>query len=217
MGGALAGLVILVIGDSQMMGMLPTLHGELMGAGATVYSYAVCGSTPEDWIMLSTASCGTLERQGNAPAVRTTKSGPGWNVADLIAQHHPSLIIVELGDAMAGYGGHLELGWVHEQISGLTGKLAASHVSCVWVGPPWGEDKRPFRKTVAQVEDISRLLAQSVAPCRYIDSTTFSRPGEWQTRDGSHLEPDGLRRWSVAIVASVERLQSQGALVAQQH
>ena len=217
MGGALAGLVILVIGDSQMMGMLSTLQDQLLDAGATVHSYAVCGSTAEDWTMPSTASCGTLERQGRTPAVLNMKAGPTWNLSNLIAQDRPNLIVVELGDAMAGYGGHLELGWVHDQISGLTAKIAASRASCVWVGPPWGEDKGSYRKTVAQVQGMSQLLSQSVAPCHYIDSTTLSRPGDWHTRDGSHLEPDGYRRWSVGIVGAIERLRGQGALGTVQH
>jgi hypothetical protein len=209
MSAALAGLAILVIGDSQMMGMLPTLHNQLEDAGATVYSYAVCGSTAQDWIIPTTASCGMLHRDDKAAAVLDMKPGPTWNITNLIAQHHPNLIVVELGDTMAGYGGHLELGWVHEQISGLTAKIAASHISCVWVGPVWGEDNGPYHKTTAQVQAMSQLLSQSVAPCQYIDSTTFSRPGEWHTRDGGHLEPDGYRKWAVAITASIEKLKGQ--------
>lgn len=209
MSAALAGLAILVIGDSQLMGMLPVLHNQLEDAGATVYSYAVCGSTAQDWIIPTTASCGMLHRDDKAAAVLDMKPGPTWNITNLIAQHHPNLIVVELGDTMAGYGGHMELGWVHEQISGLTGKIAASRISCVWVGPPWGEDNGPYHKTTAQVQAISQLLSQSVAPCRYIDSTAFSRPGEWHTRDGGHLEPDGYRKWAMAITASIEQLKGQ--------
>jgi|SRR5579872_3312649 len=215
MSAALAGLAILVIGDSQMMGMLPTLHDQLEGAGATVYSYAVCGSTAQDWITPSTTSCGKLSRQDKAAAALDMKAGPTWNITNLIAEHHPNLIVVELGDTMAGYGGHIELGWVHEQISGLTAKIAASHVSCVWVGPAWGQDSGPYHKSVATVQAMSQLLSQSVAPCQYIDTTTFSRPGEWQTRDGSHLEPDGYRKWAVAITGSIERLKAQGTLLAE--
>jgi hypothetical protein len=92
MSSALAGLVILVIGDSQMMNMLNNLHSQLQDNGATVYSYAMCGSTPADWITPSIASCGTGERQDKSPAVFDLKSHPGWNVNDLIARHHPQLI-----------------------------------------------------------------------------------------------------------------------------
>src|SRR5277367_1868623 len=108
MSSALAGLVILVIGDSQMMNMLNNLHSQLQDNGATVYSYAMCGSTPADWITPSVASCGTGERQDKSPAVFDLKSHPGWSINDLIARHHPQLIVVELGDTMAGYGAHLD-------------------------------------------------------------------------------------------------------------
>jgi hypothetical protein len=209
MSAALAGLAILVIGDSQMMGMLPTLHNQLEDAGATAYSYAVCGSTAQDWIVPTTASCGMLHRDDKAPAVLDMKPGPTWTVTNLIAQHHPNLIVVELGDTMAGYDGKMELGWVHEQISGLTAKIAASHVPCVWVGPTWGSDTGPYHKSTATVQAMAQLLSKSVAPCQYIDSTAFSRPGEWQTRDGAHLEPDAYRKWAVAITGSLERLKGQ--------
>jgi hypothetical protein len=212
MSSALAGLVILVIGDSQMMNMLTNLHSQLQDNGATVYSYAMCGSTPADWITPSIASCGTGERQDKSPAVFDLKSHPGWNVNDLIARHHPQLIVVELGDTMAGYGAQLELSWIHQQVSGLTGRIAADKIPCVWVGPTWGQDEPPYRKSVASVQAISQLLSASVAPCNYVDSTGFSRPGEWPTRDGGHLQPDGYRKWAKAISDAIVRLKGQGAL-----
>jgi len=212
MSGALAGLVILAIGDSQMMNMLTNLHNQLEDAGAVVYSYAVCGSTPQDWISPSVTSCGTGEHADKAPVVIQQGSRPTWNINNLIAQDHPNLILVELADTMAGYGAQMELPWIHQQINGLTGRIAATHISCVWVGPAWGQDSGPYHKTVARVQEMSQLLSSSVAPCAYIDSTTFSRPGEWQTKDGGHLEPDAYRKWAMAITASVVKLKGQGAL-----
>ena len=32
--------------------------------------------------------------------------------------------------------------------------------------------------------------SKSVAPCAFIDSTRFARPGEWPTTDGQHLTQD---------------------------
>jgi len=209
MGGALAGLVILVIGDSQMMNMLPSLHNALETDGAVVHSYAVCGSTAQDWVVPGIASCGTLERQDKAAAVLDQKSKPTWNISTLIAQHHPNLIVVQLGDTFAGFGGQIEQGWVHQQITALTGKIAASNVSCVWIGPTWGKNAGPYHRTDAEVQAFSQLLSTSVAPCTFINSTTFARPGEWQTRDGGHLEPDGYRKWSAAITATIVRLKGK--------
>ncbi len=209
---ALAGLVILVIGDSQMMNMLTNLHNQLEDNGAVVYSYAVCGATPQDWIAPSVTSCGTGEHQDKAPVVMTQGSRPTWNINNLIAQHHPNLIVVELGGTMAGYGEQLELPWVHQQVNGLTSRIAASKISCVWVGPTWGGDKGPYHNSVAGVQQLTQVLSTSVAPCNYIDSTAFSRPGDWQTRDGGHLEPDGYRKWATAINSSIVKLKGQGQL-----
>jgi hypothetical protein len=214
MNAALAGLVIVAIGDSQMMNMLSNLHNQLESAGAVVYSYAVCGSTAADWISPSVTSCGTGEHQDKSPVVFDQKPHPGWNISDLIARHHPNLIIVELGDTMAGYGSQMELPWIHDQITGLTGRIAANKVSCVWVGPAWGQDSGPYHKSVTRVQEMSKLLSTSVSPCSYVDSTTFSRPGEWQTRDGGHLEPDAYRKWAMGITNAIEQLKGQGALSA---
>jgi hypothetical protein len=213
MGSALAGLVILVIGDSQMMSLITTLHDQLEGNGAVVYTYAVCGSTAADWISPSTASCGTGQHLDKTPATFDQKPHNGWNINELIARHHPNLIIVELGDTMAGYGGQMELPWIHEQVTGLTGRIAANKISCVWVGPTWGVDEAPYHKSVTRVKEISQILSQSVAPCTYVDSTAFARPGEWPTRDGGHLQPDSYRKWGKAISDTIVQLKSRGALV----
>ena len=115
---------------------------------------------------------------------------------------------------MAGYGGKMEPGWIHEQISGLTARISAAHVSCVWVGPTWGKNEGPYRRSDAEVQAMSRLLSSSVAPCAYIDSTAFARPGEWPTRDGGHLFPDGYRKWAKAIADSIVQMKSKFAATA---
>jgi lysophospholipase L1-like esterase len=51
-----------------------------------------------------------------------------------------------------------------------------------------------------------------VAPCNFFDSTNFARPGELQTTDGTHLSPDGYRRWGKAIADGVVRFKGQGML-----
>jgi hypothetical protein len=210
MNGALAGLVILAIGDSQMMNLITNLHSKLEDAGAVVHSYAMCGATAADWVSPSTTSCGTGERHDKSPAVFSEAPRVTWNIGDLIKQYRPNLVVVELGDTMAGYGSQIELPWVLEQVHALTGKIAANNVACVWVGPTWGQDVAPYHKSEKQVRDISELLARSVAPCKYIDSTAFARPGEWPTRDGGHFQPDGYRKWGTAIADAIVRLNGQG-------
>jgi hypothetical protein len=214
-GGALAGLAILVIGDSHMFNLMLPLHSQLEDAGANVDTYAMCGATAQDWLSKATLACGRGERHGKGPPTIDFKNLlPTYVLSDLVAQHHPNLVIVELGDVMEGYSssGTPDNAWIHQQVGSLTGKIAAAHISCVWVGPTWGQDKPPYNKTEAGVKAIAALLSQSVAPCAYIDGTTFARPGEWPTKDGSHLMPDGYRKWSQDIVDAIERLKSQGAL-----
>jgi hypothetical protein len=209
-------LVILVIGDSHMFNLMSPLHSELENAGATVHSYAMCGATAQDWLSRATLACGRGERHEKGPPVIDYKNLlPTYLLSDLIARNHPNLIVVELGDVMEGYSsGAPDRAWIHQQVTTLTGKIAAAHISCIWVGPTWGQDKPPYNKTEPGVRAIAGLLSQSVAPCSYIDSTAFAHPGEWPTKDGSHLMPDGYRKWSQDIVNAIERLKGQGVLAA---
>jgi hypothetical protein len=206
---ALAGLVILVIGDSQMKGLITGLHDQLVDAGASVHSYLMCGATAQDWLIRSTVSCGRGEHHDRGPvAVSANQRLPTYELGDLIAKNHPNLVIVELGERLEP-----DHTWVRQEVHTLAGKIAADHISCVWVGPIWGQDKPPYATTDAGIREISQLLSGSVAPCAFIDSTTFARPGEIQTTDGTHLVPDGYRRWGKAISDSIIRLKSQGALI----
>ena len=138
---------------------------------------------------------------------------PTYSLPQLIETYHPNLIVVELGDTMAGYGQpHMDRSWVLPQVHALTGRIAASGIACDWVGPTWGQNSPPYQKDDTRVKEIAQLLSESVAPCKYVDSTAFSRPGEWPTKDGSHLLPDGYRRWGRDIADEIVRLKSQGAL-----
>jgi lysophospholipase L1-like esterase len=210
MNAALAGLVILVIGDSQMKGLIYSLHDELESDGAAIHSYLMCGATAQDWLAHSTVSCGRGERhEHGAPSINTTQTLPTYRLPDLIAQNHPNLVIVELGEKLEP-----DHSWVKQEVHTLATRIAANHLPCVWVGPTWGQNKPSYPTTDASVTDITQLLAGSVAPCSFFDSTTFARPGELQTVDGTHLTPDGYRRWGKAIADGVVRLHGQGALTA---
>lgn len=212
MNAALAGLAILMIGDSHMFNLMSPLHSQLQEAGASVNSYAMCGATAQDWLSRSTLSCGRGERHENGrPAVDYKSLLPTFVLSDLINKDHPNLIVVELGDVMEGYSSHPpDDSWIRQQVGALTGMIASRHIPCVWVGPTWGQDKPPYNKTEAGVKAIAELLSHTVAPCSYIDGTSFVRPGEWPTKDGSHLLPDGYRRWSQNITDAITRLKAQG-------
>jgi hypothetical protein len=203
-------LVILVIGDSQMKGLIYDLHDQLEDAGASVHSYLMCGATAQDWLAHSTVSCGRGERHDHgAPVVNTTQQLPTYSLPDLIEKNHPNLIVVELGEKLEP-----DHAWVQQEVHTLTSRIAANHISCVWVGPTWGQNKSPYPTTDASIRDLTALLSSSVAPCAFFDSTTFARPGELQTTDGTHLSPDGYRRWGKAIADGIVRLHGQNALSA---
>jgi hypothetical protein len=216
MNGALAGLVILVIGDSHMIfGVQSNFHSQLEANGAVVHSYAMCGATAADWLYPSTlakwtAGCGRGERHENAaPIIENQGGSRTYVLSELLAKHHPSLVVVELADTMAGY----EPSWVLQQVHGFNGLVTANHISCVWVGPVWGQDKPPYNKTDVKVRAMTQLLSESVSPCSFIDSTAFCRPGEWPTKDGTHLAPDGYRRWATELTSAILKLKGQGVLV----
>jgi hypothetical protein len=210
MNAALAGLVILVIGDSQMKGLIYDLHDQLEDAGASVHSYLMCGATAQDWLTHSTVSCGRGERHDHTgPVINSTQQLPTYSLSDLIEKNHPNLVVVELGEKLEP-----DHSWVKQEVHALTSRIAANHISCVWVGPTWGQEKPSYPTTDASIRDLTVLLSSSVAPCAFFDSTTFARPGELQTTDGTHLSPDGYRRWGKAIADGIVRLQGQSALSA---
>jgi hypothetical protein len=213
---ALAGLVVLVLGDSHMAGrdyLLTSLHDQLVAEGASVHSYGMCGAAAGDWLYPTTVACGHGEHHDRQPPMFDTKKAATWQLGELIAKHHPNLIVIESADAMAGYGSpEMPKPWIYEQVRAFVGKVKAQNISCMWVGPVFGNDGPPYHKSVTRVRELSQFLSQSVAPCTYIDSTTFARPGEWPTPDGQHLTPAGYKLWGQDIAQAITRLRTQAGL-----
>lgn len=212
MSGALAGLAILVIGDSHIaaLGQFNNLlHEELVEQGAEVNSFGVCSSLPDDWLQPSQTPCGRGERHGNGPA-QLSKSGSaqGWLLPTLIAQYKPNLVVVEMGDTLAGYGEAPDLpkASIAKQVSDLLQPIKADKVSCIWIGPPWGTEGGAYKKTFTRVKELSDYLSQIVVPCHYVDSLQASRPGEWPTVDGVHLTASGTRLWDNYIISSIDQI-----------
>ncbi len=208
---ALAGLVLLVIGDSHMVSqgyLISTLHDSLVSQQAVVHSYGTCGANAGDWVYGMTGNCGQAERHGqSAPLVDYSKTAKGWTIKGLIEQHRPNLVVVQMGDTMGGYGrAALPQAWIYGKVRALTTAIKAQNVACIWVGPPWGSEGSGYMKTHARVREMSDFLAQAVAPCTYIDSTTFSKQGEWPTTDGQHFSRSGYLAWGKSIADSIVRL-----------
>ncbi|MNN74371.1 hypothetical protein D3C81_1905620 [compost metagenome] len=56
---------------------------------------------------------------------------------------------------------------------------------------------------------MSNFLATNVAPCTYIDSLSFSKPGEWVTIDGQHFTIAGYKSWANAIGTALGNLPKE--------
>jgi hypothetical protein len=212
---ALAGLVILIIGDSHNASkdfLLTSLNDALINQGAVVQSYGVCGSQPHDWVKETELPCGRGERHNSdEPIIDKSPKVKTWSLASLIQQHHPDLLIVELGDNMGGYGitPTLPKDWISFEVQEMLKPIEEHKLPCIWVGPPWGSEGGPSNKTYARVQDLSQYLSQIVYPCRYVDSLRFSQPGQWTTFDGEHLTPDSYRIWGDDIADATARLAAQ--------
>jgi lysophospholipase L1-like esterase len=217
MNGALAGLTILVLGDSHMADtsyLISSLHEALEAQGATVDSYGMCGASADAWLERTTVSCGRAERHGTSGAISEKgKQEFTWQINDLLNKHHPNLVIVEAGDAMGGYGSpQLPRAWIYDQTHALATRIKAANAACVWVGPVYGDVNSPYHKADDRVRELSQFLSQSVAPCIYVDSLQFAQPHEWPTTDGQHLTTPGYRAWSADIANAVVRLKTQNQL-----
>lgn len=204
MSALLAGLTVLIIGDSHLSTpgyLISTLHDDLTSKGAEVYTYGACGVAAGEWMLKTQPPCGGAMRAKTGPvkvlsgAAATTKPLP-----ELVKTYKPNLVVVVNGDTMAAYNQPaMSKTWIWQQVSTLTKGIKASGTSCVWVGPAWGTEGGKFGKTFARAKEMSTYLAEIVAPCTYIDSQTMSRQGEWGTIDGQHFTSAGYKSWGAAI------------------
>ncbi|MCZ2496859.1 SGNH/GDSL hydrolase family protein [Xylophilus sp. Kf1] len=204
----LAGLSILIVGDSHMSNsgyLIDSLHMPLVEAGAKVHSLGVCGSVPGDWTTTTQSHCGGAERVDAGPIKFIGSAAATKPVKDVIAQEKINLIVVVQGDTIGGYKqATYPRAWAYQQVSALTKDIAATGISCVWVGPAWGTEGGKFDKTYDGVKRVSTFLASNVAPCTYVDSLNFSKPGQWRTVDGQHFTDSGYKQWGTALVKAIE-------------
>lgn len=211
----LAGLSILIIGDSHLATpdyLIGSLHNELLAKGARVHSIGICGAQAGDWLKVSPAgTCGGAERKGGGKAVVLRGKAATQPVAALIASEKPDLVLVVLGDTMAGYSqANFQRAWVWQQTTKLVKSIAGTGTQCAWIGPNWGSEGGKYGKTYARVEQISTLLSSNVAPCGYIDSLKLSKKGQWATVDGQHLTATGYKQWGAGIAGALETWKKEG-------
>ncbi len=202
----LAGLTVLVIGDSHLATpgyLVDTLHDELRNQGAKVYSYGACGIPSGAWMEKIQPPCGSaFHLDDGKTRVRDGEAGTTVPLPELVKKHHPDLIVVVNGDTMSAFNDPvLPRNWIWQEVGTLTKGIKASGASCVWVGPAWGNEGGKFHKTFARTREMSAYLADIVSPCVYIDSLKMSKPGGWDTLpgDGQHYTPAGYQSWGAAI------------------
>ena len=202
----LAGMTILMIGDSHLATpgyLITSLHEDLVARGAKVHTLGICGSNAGDWLKASKAGeCGAAERKDAGKVVVLSDKTYTTSISDLIAADKPDLVLVVLGDTMAGYDKpQFPKNWAWQQTTGLAKAIGATGTRCVWVGPNWGSEGNRYKKTPERVLQVSNFLAANVAPCDYINSLNFSKQGqkEWATVDGQHMTAPGYKLWGDAI------------------
>lgn len=199
----LAGMTVLIIGDSHLATpeyLIGSLHDSLVQQGAKVHTLGVCGANAGDWLKVTPGTCGGAERRDREKAVVLGSKAATRPIRDLLAADKPDLVLVVMGDTMAGYTKPaFPKAWAWQQTTSLTKEIAAAKAQCVWVGPTWGSEGGKYGKTYTRVEQVSKFLSSNVSPCRYIDSLAFSKPGQWATVDGQHLTGPGYKTWSDSI------------------
>lgn len=208
MSALLAGLTVLIIGDSHLSTpgyLITSLHDDLTAQGAEVYSFGACGVAAGEWMLKTPSPCGGAIREKTGHVkVLTGKAAVTTPLPKLVKTYKPNLIVVVNGDTMAAYNQpSMSKTWIWQQVSTLTKGIKASGASCVWVGPAWGSEGGKFGKTFARAEEMSKYLSEISAPCTYIDSLKMSKKGEWGTIDGQHFNNAGYRAWGAAIANAI--------------
>jgi hypothetical protein len=201
---ALMGLSLLVIGESHMTldnHLREPLQQALFAQGAAhVHAIGACGASPARWLVATPVDCGA-DQVDNRRAVVQGPEARTTPIANLIQADKPDLVVVIIGDTMGSYDKPVfPKAWAWQEVTGLTKAIAATHTACVWVGPGWGSEGGSYSKNFARVKELSAFLAANVAPCTYVDSLSFAKPGEWATLDGQHYTQAGYASWSRAIV-----------------
>ena len=190
--------------------LLDPLQANLTAQGAKVHTIGACGAGAADWVVPKKVDCGAEQLPGGKPQVFGKNAMSTTPVKDLIAKDKPDLVVIIIGDTMASYPDpQFPKVWAWKSVTSLTKAVSETGTKCVWVGPAWGKVGSMYKKDDARTKLMSSFLATNVAPCTYIDSLTFSKPGEWITTDGQHFTIDGYQKWAKAIGGALSAFGAQ--------
>jgi hypothetical protein len=208
-GITLVGISVLMIGDSHLVNssnLAGPLNDMFLDDGEKVYSLGICGSHAADWIKVTKGTCGGAERRGRGKVTLIGSHAATVPIKQLVAQEKPDLLVVVLGDTIASYDkSTFSRAYAWKNVTTLTKEIKDTGVRCVWVGPAWGAEGGKYGKTYSRVAEVSRFLSSNVAPCEYIDSLQFSKPGQWATLDGQHFTSNGYKEWASKIHEQIKK------------
>lgn len=206
---ALAGLTLLVLGESHMSladHLMEPLHNDLTAQGAKVHSIGACGASAADWLVVKKVDCGA-ERTGAGKMLIKGRDAATTPIKTLIAVDKPDLVVLVIGDTMASYDKPaFPKAWAWQSVTNLTKAIAATGTKCVWVGPAWGKEGGMYKKNDPRTQLMSQFLAANAAPCTYVDSLKMSKPGQWVTTDGQHFTVAGYKAWGAGITDAISKL-----------
>jgi hypothetical protein len=201
----LAGVTILVLGECHMCTsgtLISNLPDRLVFRGANVFTYGAWGASPQDWLKATSVPCTGFRKNTGPIRTRPADIATTQPIGDLIRKHRPNLVVLVMGDTVASYDSkELPKSWVWQNVSSLTNEIKKYGTRCVWVGPSWVDSTQ--KKNNQRVKELSEYLSNIVAPCTYVDSLTFSDPGEWKTKDGMHYFRWGYNSWAEGITTAI--------------
>jgi len=215
--GALAGLSLLIVGDSHVSApgsLATTLHDALAAEGAAVYTAGVCAASPSHFLKGRSTTCGRVLRGPDGKlSLKVKASAP--KLEALLADHAPDHVIFVFGDNMGGYRmKHLPRGFIETEVMAIVAALPEG-TGCSWMGPPWGEEGTAYRKTHARAAALNAALREASAPCHYIDVQAATGTGTIDTVDGLHPKPAGYRMWAEVASAALVHALAQASALAQ--
>lgn len=207
---ALAGLSLLIIGDSHMATptyLIKYLPDELVSQGAEVHAIGVCGSHPKDWLSVTPSDCDKSVRVNDGKVDWTQEGGTTEPIKQLISKDKPNAVVVVMGDTMSAYNNPVfPKAWAYGQVTALTSAIKSTGTACYWVGPGW-DDKHGmgrYHKNNDRVKVVDEFLSKNVAPCTYISTIKMTTPGKWKTLDGQHYFNSGYKIWATDIVKFID-------------
>ncbi len=201
---------VLYVGDSLSVGKFGEVIRNYLIAnfGArNVAVYASCGSSPEHWLRAEPTfftKCGYREQgPGRDAVVDSATHHATPKLEDLIARHHPSTVIVQLGtnwmDRIAAGDTPQKEAEMSSILDRFTAALRSqSRVKIIWITPP---DSSHFNQRVQRV--VASLLKNAGSRNRFdlVDSRDITHyiPGK-TGGDGVHYNSEASTEWANRVI-----------------